>query len=595
MVKNDTVEIFYACDEGFMKYLAVSLSSLIRHRDEKREYNVHILCTSVGEDMAAILREMCPVGVNISFEKVCEGFSALEGRLPIRDYYSKTTYFRFLIPDCFPSVKKAIYIDADTVVREDISRLYDTELSDFAVGACHEQVMIQTDVFGRYTEEVLGIDRMAFFNAGVMLINCEQWRRLKILERFTRLVGEYEFKVTQDEDYLNVLLKDRVLFLDGRWNAELAMRLDFPIEEAYILHYIMTAKPWHYGNCVGADFFYEEASRTAVYGDIIDTLSLYSDQMKARDLLCEEKLKALAESEIKREDGYLKGLMAKRSPDRLAIEEKIRQYESQGRFAEDVESDPPTLPLKPGEVDFLRKKFSSRIKQAYATMLAGSFLRKILKNGILRIRDIRGSESFASLRGGAVITCNHFNALDSFAMHLAYKSSGHKRRKMYRVIREGNYTSFGGFYGKLMRNFYTLPLSSNHKVLKEFNDAASAVLKSGSFLLVYPEQSMWWNYRKPKPTQIGAFFIAAKNAVPILPIFITMRDSETVGEDGYPIQEYTIHISNPIYPKSGYTYRENAEYMRQENDRVWREIYEKEYGIPLTYTTEQNLQCAIGE
>ena len=56
MVKNDTVEIFHACDEGFMKYLAVSLSSLIRHRDAKRDYNIHILCTSVGEDMAVILR-----------------------------------------------------------------------------------------------------------------------------------------------------------------------------------------------------------------------------------------------------------------------------------------------------------------------------------------------------------------------------------------------------------------------------------------------------------------------------------------------------------------------------------------------------------
>ena len=255
MGKNETVEIFYACDDGFMKYLAVSLSSLIRHRDTGRSYNIHVLCSSVGEDMAAILRDMCPDGVSIHFEMVGEGFSSLEDRLPIRDYYSRTTYYRFLIAECFPTIKKAIYLDADTVVRGDISQLFDTEMSDFAVAACHEQVMIQTDVFGRYVEEVLGIDRGAYFNAGVMLINCAQWRRLRILERFTELVGEYEFKVTQDEDYLNVLLKDRVLFLDGRWNAELAMKLDFPIDEAYILHYIMTAKPWHYGYCPGADFF----------------------------------------------------------------------------------------------------------------------------------------------------------------------------------------------------------------------------------------------------------------------------------------------------------------------------------------------------
>jgi len=43
---------------------------------------------------------------------------------------------------------------------------------------------------------------------------------------------------------------------------------------------------------------------------------------------------------------------------------------------------------------------------------------------------------------------------------------------------------------------------------------------------------MWWNYRKPKPLKPGAYTFAAKNHVPVLPCFITMKDSDIMGEDG---------------------------------------------------------------
>ena len=115
---------------------------------------------------------------------------------------------------------------------------------------------------------------------------------------------------------------------------------------------------------------------------------------------------------------------------------------------------------------------------------------------------------------------------------------------------------------------------------------------------------MWWNYRKPRPLKPGAYKFAVKNNVPVLPCFITMKDSDILGEDlrreikdfdvdenflpnGYYVQEYTIHIGEPIYPDPSRTTRENMEYMAKQNFKVWREIYEREYSMPLTYTTEK--------
>ena len=98
---------------------------------------------------------------------------------------------------------------------------------------------------------------------------------------------------------------------------------------------------------------------------------------------------------------------------------------------------------------------------------------------------------------------------------------------------------------------------------------------------------MWWNYRKPKPLKKGAFTFAATNHVPVIPCFITMQDTDVMDPDGYPVQEYTVHISAPIYPDKKKSKGENAETMMQKNYEVWKEIYENTYGIPLVYTCDE--------
>ncbi len=83
--------------------------------------------------------------------------------------------------------------------------------------------------------------------------------------------------------------------------------------------------------------------------------------------------------------------------------------------------------------------------------------------------------------------------------------------------------------------------------------AVDTILQRGDFILIYPEQSLWWNYRKPKPLKDGAYKMATRNNVPIIPIFITMQDSEIIGEDGFPVQEYIVNIEEPIYPDTNKT------------------------------------------
>lgn len=586
-MQNEIIPIFYACDERFLKYCVVSLHSLVQNASPDREYRVYILHTDISDAAKKQHAIPLPKNVTLIYEDVSEYLHSIAHKLPLRDYYSKTTYFRLFIADMHPEYQKTLYIDADTIVTGDVSRLFDTDLKDNYLGACHEQAMVQVKEYGDYVEQCVGVSRHAYFNAGVLLLNCVAFREHLLLYRFISLLSEYNFVVTQDEDYLNLICKDRVLFLDQRWNTEVFGEIPYPIEEAHILHYIMFNKPWHYPECPCGDVFFRYAAETPVYETLLQERDAYSAEERKRDMLGYERLLRLARSETAREDNYQNRLnREKRAQDRVAIVQKIQEYERAGRFSEDVEDDPPSKPLLPEDIDYLRRTPMERLKTKLAFRSAHILVDRLIDSKQFIIKEMRGLEHFKALKSGAVITCNHFHAFDSFAIQLVYEAAGQDSRTFYRVIREGNYTSFPGFYGFLMRHCNTLPLSSDIRTMKKFIEATNTLLRDGHFVLIYPEQSMWWNYRKPKPLKDGAFTFAAKNNVPVLPCFITMKDTDIPGEGGFPVQEYTVHVSAPIWPDPALGYRKQVEALKDANYAVWKEIYEREYQIPLEYTTE---------
>ena len=578
------IPIFYALDERFMKYGIVSLYSLRENAASGNTYRIYFLHTDVTDESRAKVKNLLErPDFEIYFENVSDYLESIAHKFPLRDYYSKTTYFRLFIADMHPEYDKAIYVDSDTIIQGDMSDLYDIDVKGFILGACHEQAMVQVNEYGAYVEKCLGLDRNLYFNAGLLLLNCVEFRQRNVLDRFIQTLQVYDCVVTQDEDYLNLLCKDHVKFLDQRWNTEIFGTIPYPIEEAKILHYIMFNKPWHYDTCPHADIFYRYAKKTWVYDSILDDLHSYTDEQKARDQEGYANLLNLAVKESNKEDNYLKIINRRHSADRIAILQKIKEYERAGRFDEDVENDPPAPVLMPDDINYLNRGIREKAKTKVAFRLAHRLVDGLIKDRKLIIKEIRGIENFRNLNSGALITCNHFNAFDSFAIQLAYEAADQPKRTFYRVIREGNYTNFPGFYGFLMRHCNTLPLSSNLETMKKFFDATITLLKKGNFVLVYPEQSMWWNYRKPKPLKRGAFVFACKADVPVLPCFITMKDSEQLDDTGFPIQEYTIHIPEPIYPDHSLSYRDRIEDLMQRNSDIWREIYEREYQTKLQY------------
>lgn len=279
------------------------------------------------------------------------------------------------------------------------------------------------------------------------------------------------------------------------------------------------------------------------------------------------------------------------SEDRKEVLRKIDEYERKGWFDKDVENDPPSPELRPEDVDYLGKKLSSRIKTAIANKMGRKFFEKMIKEGAVVIDGMEGGENLRLLKDtGAVITCNHFGIPDNYILYHCIQNSL-KKKRLYKVIREGNYTGFSGLFGFLFRNCNTLPLSSNRRTMVNFMSAADTLLRRGEAVLIYPEQGMWWNYRKPRPFKIGAFKIAARAGVPVLPTFVTMKDDETkLDEHNYPLQHYTLHVMPPVYPDKTLSEKQAAEKMKEDAFALYKAKYEEVYGVPLAYFEEESAE-----
>ena len=585
----EVIPIFFAIDDGYMPFLAVALESLIHNASKNYYYSIKVLYTNIDEENKRKINKYQSANVNIEFVDLNYYIEKVKDKLYTRDYYTKTTYFRLFIPNLYPQYDKAIYLDSDIVVLGDISELYNVDIGNNLVAAAPDDVIQTTKVFQEYAEKVVGVaDYRNYFNAGILLMNLDEIRKFNFQDKFLYLLETIKFTVAQDQDYLNRLCKGKVKIIDKGWDRMPIANDDLPIEDIKIIHYNLADKPWRYDTIKYQEYFWEYAKKTEYYDYICRLKDEYTEEERFRDLQQYKDLKALAqkESDCVGDDrsNKKKNQQIEKSKERLEILDKIRKLEESGVFDVDVEEDPPTIPLEPDDIDYLRTSKMSQIKSKMATKVAEKLVNDLMKDNKLIIKEVKGIENLKKVQSGAIVTCNHFNPYDSFTVEKVFRLAGQdKNKKLYKVIREGNYTNFPGIYGFFFRNCDTLPLSSNRETMKEFIKAVDVILKRGDFILIYPEQSMWWNYRKPKPLKNGAFNFAARSNVPVIPIFITMEDSNFIGDDGFPIQEYTVNIGEPIYPASNLSEKKNSIMMRDKNYEIWKNIYEDFYGINLEY------------
>ncbi len=267
---------------------------------------------------------------------------------------------------------------------------------------------------------------------------------------------------------------------------------------------------------------------------------------------------------------------------REEVIENIRKATERGELNCKVEPGDPIISKAESERiirRFLgrRRRMSYKFKACIARWIANFMTDKLNKD-----TKIEGWEKIASLNGGAIITCNHFNPLDNTVVRHLTNSLGKKRINI--ISQESNF-AMTGIIGFLMKYADTIPLCSNMKYgYKSLMKVMARLLNKGEYILIYPEQEMWFNYRKPRPAMKGAHFFAAKLGVPVVSCFVEMRDMEEMDNDQFHKVRYVMHILDVLRPNPELSERENMRMLCEKDFKLKKEAYERIYGKELDYT-----------
>lgn len=292
--KYKEIPIFFASDNNYAPYLVVALKSLLANASKDYFYKIHVLTSNMSDDNKLVLLRELTFNSSIEFINLSKETEAIKDKFHLRDYYSIDTYYRFFIADLFPEYDKVIYLDSDIIVLGDISDLYFYNISNYLLGVVQEQVMAHNECFSDYVEKALGVKCKNYFNAGILLMNSKLFRLYNIQSKFFKLMSRFKFRVTQDEDYLNVICKDKVKYLDLGWNKMPFEETGFDDVDLKIIHYTLGWKPWHYENVRYEEYFWQYASQTEYYELLQNQLKTYDDVKKQKDAESYENLKNMA-------------------------------------------------------------------------------------------------------------------------------------------------------------------------------------------------------------------------------------------------------------------------------------------------------------
>ncbi|MDO4747468.1 MAG: glycosyltransferase family 8 protein [Candidatus Saccharibacteria bacterium] len=296
--RTQVVPVFLTINNDYAPYAAVAINSLMRHSDKNRYYRVIILHDGLNLVNRWRLRSLVTKNVSLQFKKMTRSLylKAIVAYCTRRqkgagDFFSSAVYYyRAFIPLMFPLYKKAVYIDSDTILRGDIGELFDTDLGDNAMAAMIDPKVTTIPEFRDYVDNALGVPHTEYVNSGVQVMDLRKMRKMRYLSTMIDLIKKYDADlVAPDQDYLNVILKGKITFLDPIWNAEPVKDLPRNVK---LVHFNLFNKPWHYKNVPCEKIFWSAAKGTGFLGDLKRQQAAFDEEKQKAD---HEKVGALIE------------------------------------------------------------------------------------------------------------------------------------------------------------------------------------------------------------------------------------------------------------------------------------------------------------
>ncbi len=204
------IPVVFTFDKRIIFGAAVAIKSLIDCAKDGTFYDIYIYHPDLNK---TIMNEFKKITLNtchtIYFEKVSKKKFR---NLPINKggSWTEIVYYRLMIPKLLPQYDKVIYSDVDVLFKDDLTELYNTNISDFEWGGVRAEKNSENNIGHKYFEE----NTNEFIHwSGLMLINCKKFREEKLFEKLKENAKNFYDRLKFfDLDLLNITC-DKILAL----------------------------------------------------------------------------------------------------------------------------------------------------------------------------------------------------------------------------------------------------------------------------------------------------------------------------------------------------------------------------------------------
>ena len=197
MKRQENIPVFMVTNWDMVGYTATTMVSVLCNT--QRNIDFYIMDCGLSDfdkKQLSTLKNKFSNLSSMSFSKV--DIKRFEG-MNVWYYGMLDAWAMLLFPEAFPDVKKVVHIESDTLVVDDIAKLYNEDLDNYTLGGCPEIA------FGA-TSELFPSKEHVYFNLGMLLIDCDKWRQDNTTEKCLELGKKYGKKFNcLHQDALNML------------------------------------------------------------------------------------------------------------------------------------------------------------------------------------------------------------------------------------------------------------------------------------------------------------------------------------------------------------------------------------------------------
>ena len=290
------IPVVFASDDGYVPMLTTTIGSMLRNASRDFFYDIVVLQRNISYEHRLAMEGYLTRYPNskLRFYDVTDLVSGYD-LATNNAHISMETYYRFLVQKIFEGYDRVLYLDSDLVIRGDVSELFNVDMGDSLVAAVRD-----VDYLGNlnmpdgkrleYTRNTLGMsDPYAYFQAGVLVLNTREMRKLHTVSEWMEIVSKSDF-IYDDQDILNAECQGRVHYLPAEWNvmhdcagrvAKVFTWAPNEVFDAYnasrtnpkIIHYAGFEKPWVNSDCDFANVYWTYARMTPFYEMLVDRLA----------------------------------------------------------------------------------------------------------------------------------------------------------------------------------------------------------------------------------------------------------------------------------------------------------------------------------